>query len=91
MAFNQANFNCIANGKMGNVFTYHTADNVVTPCSASSSVAVSIGYFNTTLVPKLSVGDRILCSHTGTASASTLLQIIITKATSAGVSAVFSV
>lgn len=78
MAFILANLNCIANGPMGRVYTYHTSDTVVTPNLASSS-AVSVTYLNSDVVTQLRVNDRIFVSHTGSGSVSQLITLVVSK------------
>ncbi len=90
MTFNAANWNCIAQGPLGNVYTYHTSDIVVTPGLASSSSAVSVPYFNSDVATGLAVNDRIFLSQTGSGAVSQLLQVMITAIKNSGVSLIFN-
>lgn len=78
MAFTLANFNCIANGPMGNVYTYHTADSIASSAGTDT-------YFTSGDPDGLKKNDIIFVSHSNGASVSQLITLLITNSSSVSV------
>lgn len=75
MAFNIANFNCIAVGPQ-NVYAYLTSDTI------SSNTWYS--GFNTSALPSLRILDLIFITHVGTTGSTQLMPVVVERATSTG-------